>query len=175
MLFEVDLKNLSPLLSPTLLSVLLFVGAAGTLGGAWWFEHVEGYVPCKLCLQERWPYYFGIPASLVAFLAIMTKQRTAAMALLLLCAVLFVVGVGLGGYHTGVEWKYFLGPSDCGGGAELALDAGNLLGSIESTRLVSCNEASWWFLGLSFAGWNTVVSAGLVVLSLLAFGQLRRT
>jgi disulfide bond formation protein DsbB len=31
--------------------------------------------------------------------------------------------------------------------------------SIEHPQVVACDRASWRFLGLSFAGWNAVVSA----------------
>ena len=159
--------------SPLGLTLLLFLGASGTLLGAWWFEHVMGHVPCKLCLLERWPYYFGIPTAALCLLAVRRDATGLAKTLLLLFALIFVISAALGAYHTGVEYGWFEGPADCGGGASLALDAGNLLGAMENTRLVACNEAGWHFLGLSFAGWNTVVSVGLVVLSLLTIQRLR--
>jgi disulfide bond formation protein DsbB len=40
--------------------------------------------------------------------------------------------------------------------------------------VVSCTEASWRFLGLSFAGWNAVVSLALVVLCLAGALARRR-
>ena len=42
------------------------LGAAATIGGALVFEHVFGYVPCKLCLMQRSPYYLAIPLGLAA-------------------------------------------------------------------------------------------------------------
>jgi disulfide bond formation protein DsbB len=41
------------------------------------------------------------------------------------------------------------------------------------TPVIRCDEASWWFLGLSFAGWNAVVSAALAAIA--AFGATRRS
>ena len=29
--------------------------------GALAFEHLGGYAPCPLCLEQRWPYYLGVP------------------------------------------------------------------------------------------------------------------
>ncbi|TYC53719.1 disulfide bond formation protein B, partial [Rhodobacterales bacterium] len=46
--------------------------------------------------------------------------------------------------------------------------AAGMLDALKSVRVVSCTEASWRMLGLSFAGWNAVASAGLAVLALLA-------
>jgi disulfide bond formation protein DsbB len=40
------------------------------------------------------------------------------------------------------------------------------------TPLIRCDEAAWRFLGLSFAGWNAVVSAGLALIA--AYGATRR-
>jgi disulfide bond formation protein DsbB len=39
----------------------------------------------------------------------------------------------------------------------------------------SCTEAMWRFLGLSFAGWNVLVSALLAALGLHAAGAAWRT
>jgi disulfide bond formation protein DsbB len=36
---------------------------------------------------------------------------------------------------------------------------GGVAGAIEHPQVVSCSEASWRMLDLSFAGWNAVISA----------------
>ncbi|WP_280938805.1 disulfide bond formation protein B [Methylobrevis pamukkalensis] len=71
-------------------------------------------------------------------------------------------------YHAGAEWGFWAGPADCGGGAAPTLDAGDLLGQMRATRLVSCTEASVRLLGLSFAGWNAVVCLAVAALGLYA-------
>jgi disulfide bond formation protein DsbB len=43
---------------------------------------------------------------------------------------------------------------------------------VVDTPVIRCDEASWRFLGLSFAGWNAMVSAGLALVA--AFGATRR-
>ncbi|EIM27186.1 disulfide bond formation protein B [Microvirga lotononidis] len=134
------------------------LGAAATVGGALVFEHVFGYVPCKLCLIQRNPYYIAIPLGLVAALL---PPRFARAGLWLL-ALVFVVSAGLGAYHSGVEWGFFVGPSDCGGGSGAAVgNVGDFMSQLENTRVVSCTQAAWRFLGLSLAGWNVLISLGL--------------
>jgi disulfide bond formation protein DsbB len=134
------------------------LGAAATIGGALVFEHVFGYVPCKLCLIQRNPYYIAIPLGLVAALL---PPRYARAGLWLLVLV-FAVSAGLGVYHSGVEWGFFAGPSDCGGGSGAgAGNVGDFLNQLQSTRVVSCTEAAWRFLGLSLAGWNVLISLAL--------------
>ena len=134
------------------------LGAAATVGGALVFEHAFGYVPCKLCLIQRNPYYIAIPLGIVAALL---PPRWMRMGLWLL-ALVFVVSAGLGAYHSGVEWGFFAGPSDCGGGAGAgAGNVGDFLNQLQSTRVVSCTEAAWRFLGLSLAGGNVLNLLGL--------------
>jgi disulfide bond formation protein DsbB len=42
---------------------------------------------------------------------------------------------------------------------------GDFLRQIEATRLVRCDEVALRIFGLSLAGWNAVISAGLAVLA----------
>jgi disulfide bond formation protein DsbB len=39
---------------------------------------------------------------------------------------------------------------------------------LQTTRVVSCTEAAWRWLGLSLAGWNAVFSAVLASLAAIA-------
>ncbi|MFN4009814.1 MAG: disulfide bond formation protein B [Pannonibacter sp.] len=146
---------------------LLLVAGSTTIATAWGFQLIGGYVPCKLCLEQRVPYYVGLPLALLSLLALLGRRYGLATALLLLVAVVFAYGAGLGAYQAGAEWQFWAGPSDCGGGSAAPTSAANMLQALQTTRVVSCTEASWRMLGLSFAGWNAVVSAGL---SLLALG-----
>jgi disulfide bond formation protein DsbB len=154
-------------ISLTMRQVALAValGAAATVGGALIFEHAFGYVPCKLCLIQRNPYYFAIPLGLVAALLPLHWMRAG----LWLLALVFVVSAGLGAYHSGVEWGFFAGPSDCGGGSGAgAGNVGDFLNQLQSTRVVSCTEAAWRFLGLSLAGWNVLISLVLAAFAAMA-------
>ena len=47
---------------------IAIVGAA-TIAGAWFFELVLKLRPCPLCLEQRVPYYIGIPLALVVAFA----------------------------------------------------------------------------------------------------------
>jgi disulfide bond formation protein DsbB len=139
-------------------ALLVGLAAAVTTGGALVFEHVWGYRPCKLCLEQRNPYYLAIPLAAAASLM---PGRWARAGLWLL-ALIFVVSTGLGAYHAGVEWGFWAGPSDCGGGSGSgAGDVGDFLNQLQTTRVVSCTEAAWRFLGLSLAGWNVLISLAL--------------
>ncbi len=156
-------------------AALALFAAIATIATAWAFQLWGGYIPCKLCLQERIPYYVGIPIAAVALLAAMAGNARLARLLLLVVAVVFLVGFGLGLYHAGVEWKWWLGPADCGAGAAPSSRvAGDLLGQLTRFRIVSCTEATWRFIGLSFAGWNAVASFGIAAVAMIGAAATAR-
>lgn len=151
-------------LSPRATSTLIGAVALATIIGAWIFEFA-GYLPCELCLLQRWAYYAGAPLALILawFNPPWLKRGLLVFGLLWLGSAVFGV------FHSGVEWGWWQGPSSCsGGGGELAFGDG--LPDL-SKPAVMCNEAAIRILGLSLAGWNAVVSAAL---SLLAFHAARK-
>ncbi|WP_428698624.1 disulfide bond formation protein B [Stappia sp.] len=160
-------------------TALVIAGGLASILTAWGFQLIGGYVPCKLCLEQRVPYYVGLPLAVLA-LALMAapaagaSRRMAAGLLLLAVAAVFAYGAALGVYQAGAEWGFWTGPSDCGGGTAAPDSAANMLNALRATRVVSCTEASWRMFGLSFAGWNAVISAGLALLGLVAAAMLRR-
>jgi disulfide bond formation protein DsbB len=147
--------------------LVLAIGLA-TIAGAWAFELIGGYIPCPLCLQERIPYYVGLPLALIAL--VLSPRPWPSRALLFLTAVTFIVSAGLGVYHAGAEWAWWQGPTSCAAGSGGALNPGGLLDELENIRVVSCTDASWRFphvfWGLSFAGWNAVISIALAAIAL---------
>ena len=139
----------------------VFAIATATILAAHAFERIGGYAPCPLCLEERYAYYFGVPASFIAFFAARANAIPAARILLLVVALAFLINAGLGIYHAGVEWKWWPGPTTCAGGFDLKWGEGG----VADTPIIRCDEASWRFLALSFAGWNAVISALLAILA----------
>lgn len=138
---------------------IMTIGLAVTVGIALAFEHIGGYMPCKLCLEERIPYYIGIPVLAVAWIACMAKwPPVLTRGLILVGALLMTIGLALSIYHTGVELKYWPGPIDCSAATmKITRDAGNLLNDL-NTHPPACDSSPGYFLGLSFAGWNAVAS-----------------
>lgn len=160
------------------LVMLLIAGGLASILTAWGFQLIGGYVPCKLCLEQRIPYYVGLPLALLALLVMLRETpaqgRLVVTVLLLAVAAVFAWGAGIGAYQAGAEWGFWAGPADCGGGGGMPDSAANMLNALRSTRVVSCTEASWRMFGLSFAGWNAVISAGVAVLALAGAWAWRR-
>ena len=147
-------------------SAIVFGGAFLTILTAHAFEMFGGYAPCPLCLQERYAYYFAVPAAVVAFFAARGNSFGFARLVLVLIAIGFLINTALGIYHAGAEWKWWPGPDTCAGGFDLLWDGG-----IVDTPVIRCDEAPWRLFGLSFAGWNAVLSAVLAAIAFFGAGR----
>ena len=154
-----------PALAP---AALLTVGMIATVSAAWGFQLIGGYIPCELCLWQRQPYYWGIPFALAAAVAsAMNAPAWVVRTLLAVAGILMVIGAGTGVYHAGVEWKFWEGPAACSANnTGVTTDASKLLSDLNALKGPSCGDARWHFLGLSFAGWNVVLS---IILASIAF------
>lgn len=145
-------------LSPRQAALLVCAIAAATIIGAWIFEYF-GYAPCPLCLKQRWAYYALIPLAAIAAAA--SPIRRPLLGLMVLVAIASAV---FGAYHSGVEWKWWPGPSTCAGGG--GLDG---LPDLTNTPSVSCEDAAIRIFGLSLAGWNAVISAAMAAIAFAGF------
>ncbi len=148
------------------LTILLAAGGSlFLLAGAFMFQAL-GYPPCAMCIWQRWPHGVAIA---IGVLALLIPGR----ALPALGALAVATTSAIGVFHAGVEQSWWEGPSSCTGtGQNLGSLAGGDLLATDGPLLVMCDVISWQFAGVSMAGWNALLSAGLVVLWLAA---LRRS
>ena len=149
--------------------------AAATLAGAWFFQLVLDIRPCPLCLEQRYAYYLALPlALLVAFAAARGAPRQvvlAGFAALLLAA---LANAWLGGYHAGVEWQLWQGPTDCSGPVANLGSAGTLLQRLDTVKVIRCDEVQWRFLGLSLAGYNVLISLAMAAFAAWGMASAKR-
>ena len=162
--------------NPALTAALaITIIAAATLAGAWFFQLVLDIRPCPLCLEQRYAYYLAVPLALVvAFAAARGAPRQvvlAGFAVLLLAA---LANAWLGGYHAGVEWKFWQGPTDCSGPVVDLGSAGTLLQRLDSVKVIRCDEVQWRFLGLSLAGYNVLISLAMAAIALWGIVSAKR-
>ena len=147
---------------------LAFLAALGTIAGAWGSQIWGGLIPCELCLAQRQAYYWGVPV--LALILILWNRIPIVVwyVAIAVAAAIFVWSSYMGSYHAGVEWKWWPGPSECtGAGGTLSfsdLQSGNI------GRTVPCDQVQWRdpILKLSLAGYNALISVGVVVLLLAA-------
>jgi disulfide bond formation protein DsbB len=143
-------------------AISLFTAAAVILG-ALAFEHIGGFLPCPLCLQQRYAYYVAIPLLFIAMVFLSSGPRSAAIALLFFCSMIFLANAAFGVYHAGGEWGYWDLPATCSSTGELSGGGANLLKSLQDTKVPECGKPELVTLGLSLAGWNAIISTCLTI------------
>lgn len=116
-----------------------------------------GLHPCDLCIYQRIPYIVIIAVGLIG--GLLVKSQKMRYALLIICAVLFLVDAGIAGYHTGVELGVFKGPTACSSDSSGVKTLEELRAEIMNAPLVTCSQAMIYVLGLSMAAWNMIAAS----------------
>ncbi len=140
-------------------ALLVALGSTFALAAAWFFQLVVGLAPCPLCLEQRIAYYVAVPVAILALVLVSKGHARFGQVLLGLLALALAANAVLAAYHAGVEWHFWPGPVACTGGVPTVTT--NILDALGSTRVPRCDEAPWKLFGLSMAGWNVLIAAGL--------------
>ncbi len=145
---------------------LAFLLGLVTILGALASQYIWGLQPCELCLEQRMPYYWGLPL-LALILVLWNRLPLPAWYVgMAIVAALFAWGAYIGIFHSGVEWGFWPGPTACTGiGETFSMDALNDLQPV-----IGCDVVQFRFLGISLAGYNALIS--LAVVALLGFAML---
>jgi disulfide bond formation protein DsbB len=156
-----------------LLAGLAFLVGLATILGAWGSQLLGGLVPCELCLEQRLAYYWGLPVLALVVILWGRLPRPVLIVGLLIAAAIFAWGTYMATYHTGVEAKWWPGPTACTGtGVDVSFSD---LTNINATRVVPCDAIQWRdpVLGITLAGYNALISAA-IVLALLVSAAIGR-
>ncbi len=140
---------------------LAMLGSLGLLLGALAFQYIGAMTPCELCVWQRWPH---VVALIAGFIALNMRGRF----FLLVGAMGAATSGAIGIYHTGVERKWWEGPTSCTSSGTRGISAEDLLENIMATPLVRCDEVPWEMFTLSMASWNAIISFGLALIWIVA-------
>ena len=152
---------------------IAFVLGLATIAGAWGSQLIGGLVPCELCLEQRLAYYWGLPLLLLVLLTWNKLPLTVWYLAMAIVTAIFLWGTYMGGFHAGVEWGFWPGPTACTGVGD-PMDFSSL-SNMNDAHVIGCDVVQFRFLGISLAGYNALISAGIVVLLLISIGfQWRR-
>lgn len=125
-------------------------------------ERWPGLAPCALCLWQRWPHAAAV---LIGAAALVLPGRL----LPLLGMLAALVTAGIGGFHVGVEQKWWEGLATCTAGSISGVPVGDLLDpNAPVAAPVRCDEVPWALFGISMAGWNMLISLALAWAWLMA-------
>lgn len=164
------LLNIDSWFQPSYMPLLVFLTSASMLGSAFYFEYVEGLLPCQLCQYQRLAWWLALGVSAVAMY--MKRNPRLQNVTMGIAAVCVLAGAGVAGYHTGVEYGYWAGPSSCSGSA-LPTSLEGLSSLLTEEPPPRCDEVPWSLFGLSMATYNALASLalGAYVLGVLRSGE----
>ena len=148
---------------------LIALGSGALLGGAYYFQYVMGMAPCDLCYLQRWPHMVAIAAGLAALASFAWPRLALVLVLTAITALLVTAAIGV--FHVGVEYHWWQGPQACSGNVPRGLSPEQLKKYLFGAKMVRCDETAWAMWGISMAGWNAILSAGLAFV--LASGVAR--
>lgn len=149
--------------------IMIATGASfALLAGAYLFQAL-GYPPCQMCWWQRYPHFAAV---LIGVLALGTNLPGLAW----LGALAAATTSAIGAYHSGVERKWWEGPSSCTSSGVEGLSAQELMDQILNAPLVLCDEIPWRlsdmipleFLDITMAQLNFVGSAMMALIWIAA-------
>ncbi|MEM6684036.1 MAG: disulfide bond formation protein B [Pseudomonadota bacterium] len=151
-------------------SYMAFSLPAALLLGALGFQYFGGLAPCDLCIDQRWAHLAACGAGLCA--VVLHKYSgvlTGLSALGMLASGIIAVN------HSGVERKWWSGPSSCSGNIDADLSPEAYLEAIKNAPIVSCGDIAWSFAGLSMANYNAIISISAAIIIGIYFWLTRQS
>jgi disulfide bond formation protein DsbB len=159
-------KTLSLPLAPK----LLVAASLGSLIFALTMEYGFGLHPCVLCLWQRIP--FVLTAIVAVILWVWKPYDRKTVVLLGVCAALYLVGMGLAVFHSGVERHFWAGTAGCAVEPLKGTDPESIRASLLQTVTPRCDEIPWSVFGLSMANFNILWSFLLALFAGTTGGKL---
>ena len=132
---------------------ILFLLSIIALGSALIAEYFFSLMPCKMCIKQRYPYYFII--LIIPIFYFFRKIQSIWLQTMNQLAILY--GLFYSVWHVGIEQKIFNGPESCSGIKSVANSLKDLKDQIANQPVVNCSEVSWVIFGISAATINSVL------------------
>ncbi|MFA4994261.1 MAG: disulfide bond formation protein B [Bdellovibrionales bacterium] len=165
-LIKKSLPLIEKSLSMPMAARLLLLVNVGALLSAFVLQFGFDVKPCYLCLWARIPY---ASVAALSFLALVWKpygRHTSA--LLGLCAVVYLAGMGIAIFQTGVEQHWWQSVSGCEGQDFKNLSPEEIRQALLRTEDVPCDIVSWSIFGFSLANMNIPLSFVLAFFAAMA-------
>jgi len=159
---------------PRTLAVLAALGAASALGIVYALEVWGGFVPCALCLLERWPYRVVIVLGLLAAVAPHRLVRP----LLLLAVICLLSDDAIAAVHVGVELQWWPSPlPECAAPHITGDSIAQLLASMPARPSKRCDEPTFVIPGipLSLAAMNLLFALAFAAALTISLTATRRS
>lgn len=131
---------------------LIGLAVMASLGMAYLAEYGFKLLPCELCLLQRKPFFAVIALALAALVWRKAIQRKVILALM---GVALLANSGIALYHTGVEQKWWQGPTECSADdLKTGQSLEEIRAAVMAAPLIRCDTPAWEFHGITMASMN---------------------
>ena len=154
------------------MSLSIFFASASIILMARFYESL-GYLPCELCYKERIAYYSVFVLIPLSYVFIFKNKYKISSFIFYIIMLIFIFNIFLSIYHSGVELKYFSGPSDCSGSLNQSTNFESFYEQLKNVKVVRCDQPNLWIIGLTLANWNIILSFILSIVALQTANKLR--
>jgi len=114
-------------------------------------EYFFNLIPCKMCLHQRYPYYFIIIV-LIIFYFLKTKPILFTYPLI---QIAIIYGLFYSIWHVGIEQNILQAPAECSSTLDISNSTEDLKQQLSNQEIVNCSDVGWSIIGLSAATWNS--------------------
>ena len=140
-------------------AIAVFILSTIAISSALIAEYVFNLLPCKMCLYQRYPYYFIISIFIIFYFF----QKKFNIWFYFLTELAIIFGLFYSIWHVGIEQNLLPAPQSCSGSLKKISSIENLKEQIFNQEIINCNDVSWSIIGFSAA----TVNAILLILFLL--------
>ncbi|MDX2082958.1 MAG: disulfide bond formation protein B [Rickettsiales bacterium] len=143
------------------LLILLLIASVTALVFVYISQYFFNLEPCILCFYQRKPFLAIVAVSALT-LSYFKSEKSKRIALYL-CTFLLVINFIIASYHSGVEKKFFKGPTTCSSeNLKNVTNLKELEQALITAKTIRCDEPNFFFLKLSMANWNALYCLALL-------------
>ncbi|MEG8098980.1 disulfide bond formation protein B [Candidatus Liberibacter brunswickensis] len=136
-------------------------------------QHVGGYSPCNLCIQEQRIYYFGFLVAIAINISNNSRNYNINFYLIAVLCLLMICNIIISVIHIGIEWKIWEDTLICTDSSKIEsiTNTTDLLTQIGEESIPSCSKVNIRILELSLVWWNIISS--FFILSITSIAMLK--
>jgi len=134
-------------------AIAVFILSTIAISSALIAEYVFNLLPCKMCLYQRYPYYFIISTFIIFYFF----QKKFNIWFYILTELAIIYGLFYSIWHVGIEQNLLPKPQSCSGSLKKLSSIENLKEQIFNQEIINCNDISWSIIGFSAATLNAIL------------------
>ncbi len=136
----------------------------------YYLEFFLGYIPCELCIYQRFPYFIIILLS-ISYLFI--KNKKLKKITFLFYILIFFSSLIISTYHFGIENNFWKSLTECKVNNENITNNEDIKNYLLNKDYVSCSDVLFKVFGISLAGYNILISFFLFFISIIGFKEIK--